>query len=48
MKLEEIMKKVDSKLKDTESLGRDQIISNCSSVFPYRQMDLKRRPEVYL
>lgn len=48
MKLEKILKKVDSKLKDTESLGRYQTISNYNSVLPYRQMDPIRKLEVYL
>lgn len=48
MKLEKILKKVDSNLKDTESLGRYQTISNYNSVLPYRQMDPIRKPEVYL
>lgn len=48
MKLEKILKKVDSNLKDTESLGRYQTIGNYNSVLPYRQMDPIRKPEVYL
>lgn len=48
MKLEKILKKVDSNLKDTESLGRYQTIGNYNSVLPYRQVDPIRKPEVYL